>query len=224
MKEFKNNSAKMPSVIMKDDFVRLKYGAIDITIPLDDPETYKLLSSGDTSGVFMMEGKRMQKFLAKLQPSRIEDIVAAIAIHMPGHPKKGVVKELMKRRRNPSFVTYETSELEKVLGTTYGMIIYQEQIVEIAVELAGFSIEDGYSLRRALSRKNPYTIDRYKEKFIKGASVNNILTEKSEKVFNMLVSSHDHTFSRFYSIAFAVIAYQTAHLKVHREISKDLTV
>ncbi len=141
----------------------LKAEGIEIDLarlPLDDTKTYELLSSGNTSGVFQLESRGMRDLLTKLRPSQFDDIMPLIALYRPGPLKSGMVDEFIKRRNNPSLVAYETPKLKEILHDTYGVIIYQEQIMKIASVLAGFSMKDADALRKAMSKKIPEQLER----------------------------------------------------------------
>ena len=144
--------------IMDDTIKLLKNQGIELdlrSIPLDDRATYELLSSGNTSGVFQLESRGMRDLLVKLKPSKFEDIMPLIALYRPGPLKSGMVDEFIKRKNDPSLVKYETPLLRDVLADTYGVTIYQEQIMKIAQVLANFSIKDADALRKAMSKKIP---------------------------------------------------------------------
>ena len=189
---------------------------VDITnIPLDDTKTYNLLSSGDTSGVFQLESRGMRELLTKLRPSKFEDIMPLIALYRPGPLKSGMVDEFVKRKNNPSLVKYETPILEEILKDTYGVIVYQEQIMKIASALSGFSLKDADALRKAMSKKVPEEIEKYKEKFISGAASNKVAPNIASKIYDVVLRFGEYGFNKSHSTAYGLIAYQTAYLKAH---------
>lgn len=189
---------------------------IDISnIPLDDKETYELLSSGDTSGVFQLESRGMRELLGKLRPSTFEDIMPLIALYRPGPLKSGMVDEFIKRKNNPALVKYETPVLESILKDTYGVIIYQEQIMKIASVLSGFSLKDADALRKAMSKKIPEELAKYKESFIKGAEANNVSSKIASKIYDIILRFGEYGFNKSHSTAYGLISYQTAYLKAH---------
>lgn len=189
---------------------------IDISkIPLDDEKTYELLSSGNTSGVFQLESRGMRELLTKLRPSKFEDIMPLIALYRPGPLKSGMVDEFIKRKNNPSLVRYETPLLEEVLHDTYGVIVYQEQIMKIASRLANFSLKEADALRKAISKKNPEVLERYREQFIKGARENGVKPNVAERIYGVVLRFGEYGFNKSHSTAYGLIAYQTAYLKAH---------
>ena len=192
---------------------------IDISrIPLDDARTYELLASGNTSGVFQLESRGMRDLLTKLKPSQFDDIMPLIALYRPGPLKSGMVDEFIKRRNNPSLVKYETPKLEEILHDTYGVIIYQEQIMKIASVLAGFSMKDADALRKAMSKKIPEQLERYKEQFVEGAVANAVPRAVAEKIYDVIQRFGEYGFNKSHSTAYGLIAYQTAYLKAHYPI------
>ncbi|MCX5813678.1 MAG: DNA polymerase III subunit alpha [Proteobacteria bacterium] len=189
---------------------------IDIAnIPLDDQITYELLSSGDTSGVFQLESRGMRDLLAKLKPSKFEDIMPLIALYRPGPLKSGMVDEFIRRKNNPALVKYETPVLEEILHDTYGVIIYQEQIMKIASALSGFSLKDADALRKAMSKKIPEELEKYKESFIQGAEANKVASKIASKIYDVILRFGEYGFNKSHSTAYGLIAYQTAYLKAH---------
>ncbi|MBA4416348.1 MAG: DNA polymerase III subunit alpha [Syntrophus sp. (in: bacteria)] len=189
---------------------------IDITnIPLDDRKTYELLAAGNTSGVFQLESRGMKDLLTKLKPSKFEDIMPLIALYRPGPLKSGMVDEFIKRKNNPSLVKYETPLLEGVLKDTYGVIIYQEQIMKIATVLAHFSIKDADSLRKAMSKKVPEQIEAYREQFMTGATANGVAPTAAQKIYDVILQFGEYGFNKSHSTAYGLISYQTAYLKAH---------
>lgn len=192
---------------------------IDITnIPLNDEKTYELLSSGNTSGVFQLESRGMKELLVKLKPSKFEDIIALIALYRPGPLTSGMVDEFIRRKNRPSLVKYETVLLEEILKDTYGVIIYQEQIMKIASKLANFPLKDSDTLRKAISKKNPEQLESYREKFINGAISNGVTTAVASKIYDVILRFGEYGFNKSHSTAYALVAYQTAFLKAHNYI------
>ena len=189
---------------------------IDISkIPLDDKKTYELLASGNTSGVFQLESRGMRDLLTKLKPSRFDDIMPLIALYRPGPLKSGMVDEFIKRRNNPSLVKYETPKLAEILHDTHGVIIYQEQIMKIASVLAGFSMKDADALRKAMSKKIPEQLERYRQQFVEGAVANDVSQGVAEKIYEVIQRFGEYGFNKSHSTAYGLIAYQTAYLKAH---------
>ena len=196
----------------------LKDEGIDIdmaTLPLDDKPTFDLLASGDTSGVFQLESSGMKDLLMKLKPSKFDDIMPLIALYRPGPLNSGMVKEFIERKNNPDKVTYETPLLEGILKDTYGVIIYQEQIMKIAMVLANFSLKDADILRKAMSKKIPEELTKYREQFIEGAKANKVSRVVAEKIYDVIVRFGEYGFNKSHSTAYGLISYQTAYLKAH---------
>ncbi|MGA2107412.1 MAG: DNA polymerase III subunit alpha [Syntrophorhabdales bacterium] len=202
-----------------DNIVKmLKTRGIDLdlsAIPLDDPETYKLLTSGNTSGVFQLESRGMRELLARLKPSQFEDIIAINALYRPGPLGSGMIDDFIKRKHNPSLVRYETELLKEVLEETYGVIVYQEQIMKIATHLANFSKAEADALRKAISKKVPEQIESYKEQFKKGCATNNVKPEAAARIYDVILQFGQYGFNKSHSAAYALVTYQTAYLKTH---------
>ncbi len=189
---------------------------IEITrIPLDDQETYSLLGSGDTMGIFQLESSGMRDLLVKLRPETFKDLIALVALYRPGPLGSGMVDEFIKRRHKKAAVRYEVPKLREILEDTYGVIVYQEQVMRIASTLANFSMGDADILRRAMSKKDPGEMERLKEKFIQGARRNGIEEKKAERIFEMMAKFAEYGFNKSHSAAYTLIAYQTAYLKTH---------
>jgi DNA polymerase-3 subunit alpha len=198
---------------------RTKGATIELArIPLDDQETFGLLSSGDTTGIFQLESAGMRDLLVKLRPETFTDLIALVALYRPGPLGSGMVDEFIKRRHKKSVVTYEVPKLKEILEDTYGVIVYQEQVMRIASTLANFSLGDADILRRAMSKKDPSEMERLKEKFVVEARRNSIEQEKAERIFEMMTKFAEYGFNKSHSAAYALIAYQTAYLKVHYPI------
>ncbi|MDR2018274.1 MAG: DNA polymerase III subunit alpha [Syntrophobacterales bacterium] len=205
-----------------DEAIKLLKGQnidLDISnIPLDDKKTYDLLSAGNTSGVFQLESRGMKDLLTKLRPATFEDIMPLIALYRPGPLKSGMVDEFIKRKNNPSLVKYETPLLEGVLKDTYGVIIYQEQIMKIATVLAKFSIKDADSLRKAMSKKIPEQIEAYREQFMTGAIENGVSSLAANKIYDVILQFGEYGFNKSHSTAYGLVSYQTAYLKAHHYV------
>lgn len=184
-------------------------------IPLDDPKVFSLLSSGSTLGIFQLESSGMKDLLVKLKPENFKEIIALVALYRPGPLRSGMVDEYIKRKNGQEIISYETKELEDILKDTYGVIVYQEQVMRIASSLANFSLEDADILRRAMSKKDPKEMEMQKEKFIEGAKKNRIPHNKAERIFDLMAKFAEYGFNKSHSAAYALIAYQTAYLKAH---------
>jgi len=184
-------------------------------VPLDDRKTYELLSSGQTSGVFQLESSGMREILVKLQPEVFEDVIALVALYRPGPLGSGMVDDFIKRKRGTKKVEYELAELEEILKNTYGVILYQEQVMRIANKLAGFSMGEADILRKAMGKKDPELVERQKDLFLKGCRKNNIPEKKAERIFDLIAYFAGYGFNKSHSAAYALVAYQTAWLKAH---------
>jgi len=200
--------------------IEMERGAkIEISqIPLDDPKTFALLASGSTLGIFQLESSGMRDLLTKLKPERFKDIIALVALYRPGPLASGMVDEFIKRKHGKGLVRYDLPELKEILEETYGVIVYQEQVMRIASSLANFSLEDADILRRAMSKKDPKEMEMQKEKFLEGARKRRINPTKAEKIFDMMSKFAEYGFNKSHSAAYALIAYETAFLKAHYPI------
>lgn len=188
--------------------------SIDLSrIPLDDARTYNLLSEGDTIGVFQLESSGLRAILRDLKPQSFEDIIALVALYRPGPLGSGMVEDFIKRRHGEVEVSYLHPALEAVLKPTYGVIIYQEQVMRIASELAGFSLGEADLLRRAMGKKKPEIIAGLRKQFIEGALKQKIQGEIAGKIFDLMEYFAGYGFNKSHSAAYAMIAYQTAYLK-----------
>ena len=184
-------------------------------IPLNDPEVFTLLGSGSTLGIFQLESSGMRDLLIKLKPENFKEIIALVALFRPGPLKSGMVDEYIKRKHGKETIRYDLPGLKEILKDTYGVIVYQEQVMRIASSLANFSLEDADLLRRAMSKKDPKEMEMQKEKFLEGAKRNRINPTKAEKIFDLMAKFAEYGFNKSHSAAYALIAYQTAYLKAH---------
>jgi len=187
-------------------------------IPLDDPEVYALLGAGSNLGIFQLESSGMRDLLIKLKPQRFKDIIALVALYRPGPLDSGMVGEFIKRKHGQESIRYEHPALEEILNDTYGVIVYQEQVMRIASAMANFSLEDADNLRRAMSKKDALEMERQKEKFLEGAKKNRISAKKAEKIFEQMETFGRYGFNKSHSAAYALLAYQTAYLKTYYPI------
>ena len=185
------------------------------TLPLDDRATYKLVAKGDTVGVFQLESGGMRKVLTQLRPSTFEDIIAVLALYRPGPLDSGMVEEFIKRKHGKEPFTYLHPALEPILRDTYGVIVYQEQVMQIAQTLAGYTLGDADNLRRAMGKKKKSEMDREKERFIKGAVARKVTEKLAHEIFEQMETFAAYGFNKSHSAAYALISYQTAYLKAH---------
>ena len=184
-------------------------------IPLDDRETYELLSHGKTLGIFQLESRGMTDLIIKMQPENFEDLIALLALYRPGPINSGMVDDFIKRKKNPKEIIYELPELEPVLKETYGVIVYQEQVMKIANILGGFSLGESDLLRRAMGKKKPEEMEKMKDKFVLGAKGLGFPVKKAEQIFDLMAYFAGYRFNKSHSAAYALISYQTAYLKAH---------
>lgn len=184
-------------------------------LPLNDPETYKLLSEGDTTGVFQLESQGMRELLRKIKPSRFSDLIALLALYRPGPLGSGMVDEYVKRRHQKEAVKYLHPALEDILAETYGVLVYQEQVMMAASILADFTLGEADILRKAMSKKDPEEMARLRDRFIGGALKKGIPEEKASEIFELMAKFAEYGFNKSHSAAYALIAYQTAYLKAH---------
>ncbi|MBI3603576.1 MAG: DNA polymerase III subunit alpha, partial [Nitrospirae bacterium] len=180
-------------------------------IPLDDPATYALLASGHTTGVFQLESSGMRDLLTGFKPDRFEDIIAIIALYRPG--PMDLIPDFIKRKQGKIPIAYEVPELEPILKETYGVIVYQEQVMAIANKIAGFSLGQADILRRAMGKKKPEGFETLRTQFLAGAKQRKISDKKAEKLFELIQKFAGYGFNKSHAAAYAVVTYQTAYLK-----------
>jgi DNA polymerase-3 subunit alpha len=182
-------------------------------VPFDDPKTFALLASGKTTGLFQLESSGMRDLLTGLKPDRFEDIIAIIALYRPG--PMDLIPDFIKRKQGKIPIAYETPELEPILKDTYGVIVYQEQVMAIANKVAGFSLGQADILRRAMGKKKPEEMEKLRVKFLEGAKKNKIAEKKAEKLYELIQKFAGYGFNKSHAAAYAVVCYQTAYLKAH---------
>ncbi len=199
-----------------DTTVKLIGNGFDISkIPLDDEETYKLLQRGDTLGVFQLESSGMQRLITELKPTTFEDLIALVALYRPGPLGSGMVQDFIDRKHGKKPIEYPLPELEEILKDTYGIILYQEQVMQIASKLAGYSLGEADILRRAMGKKKKEVMDEQRGIFIERATKRGIPKDKAEYIFDLMAKFAEYGFNKSHSAAYAYIAYQTAYLKAH---------
>ncbi len=184
-------------------------------LPLSDQKTYELLGSGETEGVFQLESSGMKDLLTRIRPSSIQDLTALLALYRPGPLASGMVDEFIQRKHGQVPISYELPQLEEILRETYGIILYQEQVMKIASSLGSFSLADADLLRRAMGKKKAAEMAKQKEKFLAGAHKNKITPQKAEKIFDLMAKFAEYGFNKSHSAAYAYVSYQTAYLKAH---------
>jgi DNA polymerase-3 subunit alpha len=189
---------------------------IDIdSIPLDCQKTYQLLGEGNTIGVFQLESSGLRSILKELKPSRFEDIVALVALYRPGPLGSNMVEDFIAGKHGKKQVEYLHPSLEPILKETYGVILYQEQVMRIANDLAGFTLGQADLLRRSMGKKKAEIIAAQRANFVSGALKKNISEGVAQKIFDLMEHFAGYGFNKSHSAAYALIAYQTAYLKAH---------
>ncbi|GFO60820.1 DNA-directed DNA polymerase [Geomonas silvestris] len=188
----------------------------DITLLRDDDaESYKLLQAGNTTGVFQLESSGMKELLVKLKPSCFEDIIAVCALYRPGPLGSGMVDAFIECKHGRRDVVYELPQLEPILKDTYGVIVYQEQVMQIARSLAGYSLGGADLLRRAMGKKDAEQMAKERDKFLIGAKELGLDLTKAAAIFDLMAKFAEYGFNKSHSAAYALVAYQTAFLKAH---------
>ncbi|MEW6517705.1 MAG: DNA polymerase III subunit alpha [candidate division FCPU426 bacterium] len=182
-------------------------------LPHDDAATFDLLSEGQTLGVFQLESSGMRDLLKRLQPRSLEEICALIALYRPG--PMAMIDDFIQRKQGRVPIRLDHPALATILGETFGTIVYQEQVMQIAVTLGGFSYGQADLLRRAMSKKDPDSIEQQRERFVAGAKTQGIKLETAETIFDRLVRFGEYGFNKSHSLAYALLAYQTAYLKAN---------
>ncbi|MBI4876437.1 MAG: DNA polymerase III subunit alpha [Acidobacteria bacterium] len=184
-------------------------------LPLDDKETYQIFTSGYTSGVFQFESAGMRDILRRYQPERLEDLCALNALYRPGPIQGGMVDDFIDRKHGRKPVVYDLPELKAILEETYGVIVYQEQVMQIANRLAGYSLGEADILRRAMGKKDEAEMDRQRARFLQGARERDLPLKKVEKIFDLMKEFAGYGFNKSHSAAYAFLAYVTGYLKAH---------
>lgn len=184
-------------------------------IPFDDLKTFALLGKGMTSGVFQLESDGLKEVLRKLQPDKFEDIIAVNALYRPGPLGSGMVDDFIERRHGRQKVTYLLPELKDILEETYGVIVYQEQVMKIASAVAGYSLGEADILRRAMGKKKAEVMAEQSAIFVEKSKARNIDPKKAQELFDLMAYFAGYGFNKSHSAAYAMIAYQTAYLKAH---------
>jgi DNA polymerase-3 subunit alpha len=187
-------------------------------LPLDDKGTYEVFCKGFTSGVFQFESSGMRDILRRYQPSRLEDLTALNALYRPGPIQGGMVDDFIERKWGRRAVQYDLPELKELLEETYGVIVYQEQVMQISNRIAGYSLGDADLLRRAMGKKKVEEMAKQRERFVKGAVERGFNQKKVEKIFDLMEQFAGYGFNKSHSAAYAYLAFVTAYLKGHYPI------
>jgi DNA polymerase-3 subunit alpha len=210
----------LTTLTVLDDSLRLIEGTRGVTLdmdslPLDDARTYELLGKGLTSGIFQFESRGMTDILRRAKPSRLGDLTALNALYRPGPIQGGMIDDFIARKTGKKKVTYDLPQLKEILEETYGVIVYQEQVMQIAASVAGFTLGEADVLRRAMGKKKLEEMVAMREKFIAGCQKNAVPAAKAQKLFELVEQFAGYGFNKSHSAAYALIAYRTAYLKAH---------
>ena len=184
-------------------------------LPLDDKKTYKLLCSGATTGIFQLESTGIREMTVKIRPNCFEDLVAILALFRPGPLDSGMAEQYIQRKHGREQIKYLHPRLQETLKDTYGVIVYQEQVMQIARFLAGYSMGEADILRRAMGKKDPEEMSKQRERFVEGAVKNKIDADTAGEIFDQMETFARYGFNKSHSAAYALVSYQTAYLKTH---------
>lgn len=182
-------------------------------IPLDDKKTFAMLSRGDTMGTFQLSGSGMTRYLKELKPTSVDDIMAMVALFRPGPMES--IPEYIKRKHNPRLISYLNPRLKPILERTYGILVYQDDVLQIAIELAGYSWEEADKLRKAMGKKIPREMMAQREKFILGCMKNEMPRARAEELWRLIEPFAAYGFNKAHAASYAMVAYQTAYMKAH---------
>lgn len=184
-------------------------------LPLTDTKTFQLISSGETTGVFQLESSGMQQLLRQLKPDCFEDVVAVVALYRPGPLGTGMVEDFVRTKHGRKETRKLDPLIDDVLAPTYGVPVYQEQVMQIAQQLSGYTLGGADLLRRAMGKKKAEEMEKQKKAFIEGAEKNGVAAAKAESIFNEIEGFASYGFNKSHSAAYALVTYQTAYLKAH---------
>jgi DNA polymerase-3 subunit alpha len=185
------------------------------TLDFSDPLTYELLAAGDTTGVFQLESSGMKDLLVRLRPENFDEVTALVALYRPGPLDSGMVDDFVERKHGRKKVSYMIDDLEPILESTYGVIVYQEQVMKIASALASYTMAEADGLRKAMGKKIAAMMAEHRERFVKGAVKNGYEETKAKSLFDLMEKFGGYGFNKSHSAAYALIAFQTAYLKAH---------
>jgi DNA polymerase-3 subunit alpha len=186
---------------------------------LDDRATYDMLGTGETVGVFQLESSGMRHLLRNLKPQRFEDMIPLVALYRPGPLKSGMVDDFISRKNGQTKVEYPHPVCESILSETYGVILYQEQVMQISSDLAGFSMAKADTLRKAMGKKKPEVIAKMRESFVQGAAERQVDPKTAASIFDLMENFAGYGFNKSHSAAYALIAYQTAYFKANYPVA-----
>ena len=199
------------------EFIQADHGVkVDIdAIPLDDRKTFAMLSGGDSLGVFQFESSGIRDLLRRLKPDKFSDLIACVALYRPGPLQGGMVEDFVMRKHGKAEIAYKHPLLEPVLKDTYGVMAYQEQVMQILNSLGGMSMSDAYTLVKAISKKKTDVIEARREPFVRGAVAKGVKKDVAESIFDLITYFGGYGFNKSHSTAYALISYQTAYLKAN---------
>ncbi|MFH1263610.1 MAG: DNA polymerase III subunit alpha, partial [Pseudomonadota bacterium] len=189
-----------------------------LALNFKDPKVFKLLESADTQGIFQLESSGMRDLVARLKPSTFEDIIALVALYRPGPLGSGMVDDFINRKHGRTANAYDLPQLEPILKDTYGVILYQEQVMQIASALADYSLGEADLLRRAMGKKIPEEMEKQEVRFLAGCRKKNVPEHKAKKIFDLMAKFAGYGFNKSHSAAYALISLQTAYMKAHHPI------
>ena len=204
--------------VIEDTLALLRRRGVEVDIDhvaLDDPDTYEMLRRGDTTGVFQMESAGMRSLIKSLEPDRFEDLMALVALYRPGLLNLGQHVEYTERKQGRRPVEYPHPDLEEVLGSTYGIIVYQEQVMQVAVRMAGYSMGEADTLRKVMGKKIRELLPPHRHKFVEGCTAKGYPEKLARELFELIVPFADYGFNASHACAYGYVAYQTAYLKAH---------
>ena len=184
-------------------------------VPLDDPKTYRLISSGRTAAIFQIESRGIRELIRRLEPDKFDDLVALVALYRPGPLQSGMVEDFINRKHGRETITYLHDDIAPILKPTYGVIIYQEQVMQIAQVLAGYTLGGSDQLRAAMGKKKVEEMNRHRTIFRDGAIARGVKPQVAERIFDLMEKFAGYGFNKSHSVAYALIAYHTAWLKTH---------
>lgn len=196
-------------------FIRINQGIdIDIsTLPLDDKETYDLLSSAETTGIFQLESAGMRRYIKELKPTTIFDLMAMVALYRPGPMQN--IPQFIARKHNPALIDYPDPRLKEILANSYGILTYQDDVLLTTITLAGYTWLDADKFRKAMGKKIPAEMKKQEEKFIEGAIKGGLTKKRAEEIFELIAPFAGYGFNKAHAACYASIAYRTAYLKAH---------
>ncbi len=188
-------------------------------LPMDDPATYGLLARGDLEGIFQLESSGMRQIVRDLKPSSLEDISSILALYRPGPLDAGLIPKFINRKHGREAIDFAHAKLEPILRETYGIMVYQEQIMKIAQDLAGYSLGEADLLRRAMGKKKKSEMEKHQSLFVQGATERGVDPKIAEALFEQMVLFAEYCFNKSHSTAYGAVTYQTAYLKAHYPVA-----